>query len=216
MLRHYPEEGSRQDFAMATAGFLLKGGWGDTDVLEIVGDVATAAVDEEIPARIEAAKSTIVKFEAGDQVTGYQALKEVISVAAVERLAKLMPHHCTDSNPVPEAMTHLNSRHAVVMVGGKACILNESTDPISGHRLATFSSAADFKLRYLNKTVHVEDDAKPMSIATIWLHSAVRRQYEGIVLGHRNYPMIITTCLEGSPSNLYLGTAACTSATSET
>ncbi|MGC8495084.1 MAG: primase-helicase family protein [Syntrophobacteraceae bacterium] len=74
----------------------------------------------------------------------------------------------------------LNKKHAVVMIGGKCCILNEVIDPDFGRPDITLSSPNDFKHRYLNDRVLIEGAKNMRSIADLWLQSFERRQYQGI------------------------------------
>lgn len=78
----------------------------------------------------------------------------------------------------------LNSNHAVVMVGGKCCVLNEIIDPVFKRPDITLSSVNDFKNFYANKTIPGVDKhgkPKPIRIADLWLSSEQRREYQGIV-----------------------------------
>ena len=81
------------------------------------------------------------------------------------------------------SVASLNQRHAVVMLGGKCCIMNEVVDPVFGRPDVTFSSTLDFRNYYGNKTVQVETADGPVKVplAKLWLSSPERRQYEGIV-----------------------------------
>jgi hypothetical protein len=76
-------------------------------------------------------------------------------------------------------LERLNSKHAVVMLGGKCVILNEVIDPVFRRPDVTFSTVADFKNRYANMKVSFGDKAAPA--AKLWLESEDRRQYEGVV-----------------------------------
>ncbi len=82
-------------------------------------------------------------------------------------------------NPVAE----LNKTHAVIMNGGKCRILNEACDPHTGYTIISFSSERDFELRYKPYQKLSFKDGKPQwrPISNLWLHSAKRRQYEGMV-----------------------------------
>ncbi len=84
----------------------------------------------------------------------------------------------------------LNQEHAVVMIGGKCCILNEVIDPDFGRPDITLSSPNDFRNRYLNERLMLEDGPKKSrSIADLWLQSKERRQYQGIgMFPGRNVP----------------------------
>jgi len=81
---------------------------------------------------------------------------------------------------------YLNKYHAVIMLGGKCCILNEGTDPVFNRPNVTFSSVQDFKNRYLNKQIpnpsaHLRGQSNMIGIASLWMKSADRREYESIV-----------------------------------
>ena len=69
----------------------------------------------------------------------------------------------------------LNTKHAVVTVGGKTLVLSEVFDPISGRPDITLSSIPDFKNLYSNRWVGEK------TAADIWLKSPSRRQFQGIV-----------------------------------
>ena len=73
----------------------------------------------------------------------------------------------------------LNSKHAVVMVGGKCLIANEEFDPSFGYENITFSTESDFIRRYANRLVG-RGKAKN-SEGRAWLSHPDRRQYDGIV-----------------------------------
>jgi len=76
----------------------------------------------------------------------------------------------------------INSKHAVVMLGGKCAILNEEYDPTFNRPCITFSSIQDFKYRYSNKRVYFDkNDFEGTPITKLWLQSEERRQYDGIV-----------------------------------
>lgn len=76
-------------------------------------------------------------------------------------------------------INYLNARHAIVMIGGKCVILNETFDPVFNRQDLTFSTVADFKHRYSNRKV--KQGKKRISIARAWLESRERREYEGII-----------------------------------
>jgi len=73
----------------------------------------------------------------------------------------------------------LNSKHAVVMVGGKCVIANEEFDPSFGYENITFSTQSDLIARYANRSVG-RGKAKT-SEGRAWLNHPDRRQYDGII-----------------------------------
>jgi phage/plasmid-associated DNA primase len=86
----------------------------------------------------------------------------------------------------------LNENHAVLMMGGKCVILNETIDPIFNRPDINFSSTQDFRTCYQNRKIEVMRNKKltPVSIADLWLDSPERRQYKGIVFdpSRKNIP----------------------------
>jgi len=81
--------------------------------------------------------------------------------------------------PADEHIEYLNARHAVVMIAGKCLVLNEERDPVFNRPDISFSSINDFKNRYSNRKIKF--GKKEFSIASAWLDSCDRREYEGIV-----------------------------------
>jgi hypothetical protein len=81
--------------------------------------------------------------------------------------------------PIPAFVEELNREHAVIMLGGKCVILNEEEDPIHKWKTISFSSPADFKLKYENRTVRVGDNY--VNAGKGWLKHRDRRQYSGLV-----------------------------------
>ena len=81
--------------------------------------------------------------------------------------------------PIPAFVEELNQDHAVIMLSGKCVILNEEQDPIHKWKTISFSSPADFRLKYQNRTVRQGDTTIPIGVA--WLKHRDRRQYHGLV-----------------------------------
>ncbi|MGA2026261.1 MAG: primase-helicase family protein, partial [Syntrophobacteraceae bacterium] len=80
-------------------------------------------------------------------------------------------------------LEELNSRHAVVMLGGKCTVMNEFIEPVFGRPDISFSSPADFRTRYANQKVFMQNgkgESKAHSIAELWFQNKNRRQYQGV------------------------------------
>ena len=95
-----------------------------------------------------------------------------------------LPAEQSDPDELKAQIEALNHRHAVIMLGGKCVILNEVIDPVFSRPDITFSSAADFKVRYANKKVFRENEngeVKAHCVANLWLQDSRRREYQGIV-----------------------------------
>lgn len=78
-------------------------------------------------------------------------------------------------NDVEKIIKELNRKHLVVNIGGKTYIANLDYDPQMKREELSFSSPADFRLRYSNRKVEGK------CVADIWLESPVRRQYNGVI-----------------------------------
>lgn len=95
---------------------------------------------------------------------------------------------------VPPEIAKLNERHALVMLGGKAVILNEELG-LDSRLVISFSTAADFRTRYNNKTFMVPSQGKlkKVRLGDYWIDSAHRRQYDSLAFAPG----------QQTPSNVY-------------
>jgi hypothetical protein len=83
-----------------------------------------------------------------------------------------------------EEIEHMNEKHAVVMVGGKCCVLNETRDVIFDRPDFTLSPVNDFRHYHKNKNMFFPDDNgdfKEVNVADGWMKSPHRRTYKSIV-----------------------------------
>jgi Bifunctional DNA primase/polymerase, N-terminal len=85
--RHYPNAGSRHEFALAFAGFLLRQGWNVERVKRFVVAVATAAGDEEISDREKAVETTAERFAAKEKIVGGPSVRDIVGNPVFERFA---------------------------------------------------------------------------------------------------------------------------------
>jgi hypothetical protein len=73
LLRFYPPQGSRDDFALALTGALLRGGWNAEAVQDFVRLIAAMAGDEEADKRASKARRSKARLDAGRAVYGLSA-----------------------------------------------------------------------------------------------------------------------------------------------
>lgn len=85
----WPFEGSRHAFALALGGFLVRCGCDEEAIIEIVGDAADMAGDEEKGDRIEAAKSAVSASDKGRLIAGKRRLAEFLGPEAAETLSSM-------------------------------------------------------------------------------------------------------------------------------
>ena len=89
----------------------------------------------------------------------------------------------SDEDLINRKIEELNRHHAVVMVGGRCVVINETLDPAFGGTSVTYSSVDDFRNCYRNQKVWVpcgEGKTKQVDVGKVWLDSEQRRQYKGV------------------------------------
>jgi hypothetical protein len=84
--RHWPAQGRRDEFAMALAGWLLRSGWKEQDVIEFISAAAQAANDEEWRGRVTTVRSTAKRLSEQHPATGGPRVAEIVGDAVSERL----------------------------------------------------------------------------------------------------------------------------------
>jgi DNA repair protein RadA/Sms len=82
----WPQEGSRNDAALALAGGLLRAGWSEKETAHFIESVCTAANDEETHARVRSVVDTAAKLKDGAHVTGWPTLAKLLSDVVIERV----------------------------------------------------------------------------------------------------------------------------------
>ncbi|MBV8774453.1 MAG: DUF3987 domain-containing protein [Deltaproteobacteria bacterium] len=90
LVRHYPANGSRHEFALALAGALLNVGWSAQDIAGFLQPVAVLAADEELRNRLQALQSTERAHANGKGHTGWPTLIKILGQQVVEHFAGLL------------------------------------------------------------------------------------------------------------------------------
>jgi hypothetical protein len=83
--RHWPT-GTRHDAALALSGGLLRAGWAMERVEQFIAAVCAAALDSEANDRLRAVTDTKARLDAGEAVTGWPKLAEVVGDPVVTKL----------------------------------------------------------------------------------------------------------------------------------
>ncbi len=107
-----------------------------------------------------------------------------IETNLTDEYCKTCPYKDKVTSPInlgtrTDFIDELNQEYAVVLVGGKCCVLRETNDPINGHPDITLMSFPDFHNWLADKKIQILE--KPRSISKIWEKSDRRRKYEGII-----------------------------------
>lgn len=79
----WPEEGARHDAALALGGVLARAGWDEETAEDFVRVVALAAGDDEPEDRARAARDSVIRYRAGETVTGIPRLAEFLPDGAI-------------------------------------------------------------------------------------------------------------------------------------
>lgn len=102
LVRHWPQEGSRQDVALALAGGLLRGGWDADRAGFFITKVAEAAGDDEAVKRASAVEYTAARLRDGRTIQGWPSLVKVVGDEAVDRVRLWLDlRHEADDGEVP-------------------------------------------------------------------------------------------------------------------
>jgi len=89
--RRYPKQGSRHEYALALAGFLLRqSGWDDARTVKFVCAVADAAGDDEIQDRENAVETTAERLAAGGKALGGTRFRELVGNAVFDKFCEWM------------------------------------------------------------------------------------------------------------------------------
>ncbi|ESR25609.1 bifunctional DNA primase/polymerase [Lutibaculum baratangense] len=70
LIRFYPGEGSRDDFALALTGCMVRAGWPEQNIQNFMIRLCRAAGDSEVKMRSEKAHRTLKRLEGGKKVAG--------------------------------------------------------------------------------------------------------------------------------------------------
>ena len=139
-------------------------------------------------------RSSGLMREKWDRKIGEKTYGEMTLANAISHTTNTYGEFLTQDDPKKKKMSaaewlrHLNEKHAVVMVKGKFCILNEETDPVTLRPDISFSSKDDFINRYTANYVVNPNDGNTTTAGKLWFNSPKRRFYDGIVFAPGEKP----------------------------
>jgi hypothetical protein len=108
---HWPQEGSRQDAALALGGGLLRAGWPENETARFIEAVCDAAGDEETRERVKSVCYTLRKLEAGGHATGWPTLADIVDKRIIGRVCEWLDIHAqTSGGYTSEKSAHGNGR----------------------------------------------------------------------------------------------------------
>lgn len=100
LLRHYPANGSRHDFALSLAGWLLRCGWAVAKLEYFIEVIAEAAGDDEVQDRIRVVADSKAKINRGAKATGWPTFSKIIGEDVAKTIFELL-----DVNNTPTSNT---------------------------------------------------------------------------------------------------------------
>lgn len=102
LARYWPQEGSRQETALALAGCLLRAAWSEDEAGRFVKAVCNASQDEETYKRVHTVVDTAAKMQQGSPVTGWPTLSKLIEPRAVDRVREWLGVGRAETQGQPE------------------------------------------------------------------------------------------------------------------
>lgn len=78
LVEEYPEQGGRNDYVLAMAGWLAHAGWKVEVAQSFIGAIVHEAPDDEFDSRMTTVRGTFEKFDRGEAVTGWPLMAELV------------------------------------------------------------------------------------------------------------------------------------------
>lgn len=182
LVRHYPREGGRHDFILATSGELRRMGLDEKDATNIIKHAAITAGDQETKDRIRIVSDTFAKAES----EAIQGTKELGDKEFVDSLHKIWGGQ--RSTLAEEYLNWMNERHAVLFLqsGGLVVV---TPDIENGRPYLRFSSIASVRDLYPQLVpVSIKKNGEPIykKLGSAWIDHPKRRFYKGLELRSKN------------------------------
>jgi hypothetical protein len=155
-------EGWRDEVCVCLAGAMLRAGWDAGGVDHFFESIAEVAGDEESEKRLKAERLQRL-LEGGGRVPGLKKLGELISAEMGSRLVEYLELRGGS------LLEEMNERHALVMVGGSAYIMDESS--------GVLMTRESFGLLWANRIVQFR--GREVTADKFWLGHENRREYPG-------------------------------------
>ena len=179
LVEHYPEEGLRNEFALALSAIALRLFDGDVkEAKRFVLKVATLAQDEEAQSRSDVVDYTADRMKRGQPTVGIPTLADLIGEEAAKDIARYVPSEFEQAQ-FDDIVTEVNKKYAFVMVQPSYAILKEIMTPDGYISYELFHERA-FQAEMAPHKVGKK------SFAKIWMESPKRRKYDGIEFRPQN------------------------------
>ena len=156
------QAGWRDEVCVCLAGAMLRAGWDTRSVDHFFESIAGCAGDEELDGRLKAERLERL-LSNGGRVPGLRKLNELVGDGIAGRLTEWLELRGMG------LLEEMNDRHALIMVGGSAYILDETTGALLKREA--------FNILWANRRVTLR--GREVSAADFWLQNEDRRSYSG-------------------------------------
>jgi len=166
LARHWPAEGSRQDFVLALAGSLLRGGLSVEHAEMLIRFAAVVAGDEEAEKRATVVDSTNTRIDDGEPVQGLPTLRKMLGEDVVKKLVQWLTLRTRIVNTVGESPNANVTTRLLKLVDHAELFASEDGKPfatlhVDGHS-ETYPIMSSTFARYLQKALY-EKEGKAVS-----------------------------------------------------
>jgi uncharacterized protein DUF5906/bifunctional DNA primase/polymerase-like protein len=178
---YYPGEGSRHEGALVIGGVFARVGWTADDITKVMAAAARANNDDDVRERVVTAVGAIAAKAKGEDVSGFERLREVWGDIVGETLAHWFRGQGIDAETL---LGQFNTDYCVVPDGGKTLVLtfdrveNNAGGETYVHYLPSFMRFGDFRNLHLNRRVAIGN--RFIDAGSWWLTHPQRRQYRGV------------------------------------
>ena len=128
LARHYPEQGGRQDLAMAASGAFLQAGLSSPDAELVLRAAAMAAGDDELDKRIACVPRAQARIEAGERVVSWGGLRTILGAPVVKKLSGWL-HATSGERDDGRQQIAVSNRHLRDQADDALNALVETNDP---------------------------------------------------------------------------------------
>jgi len=172
LLRGWPTmKGGRHECAFITGAFLARAGLSLEEIEYMVRVVATAAGDDEVHDRWQAARSSAENTLAGQQTYGMPKMIEQYGEGRVKALAKILEYKTVDED---DTLERCNEKWCVVKFGGSVFVVERAMNEMTNQMGIELLRPREFTALYDNKRVGKK------GLATWWFKHPERKQYTGL------------------------------------
>ena len=186
LARHWPTEGSRQDFALALSGSLLRGGLSMGQAEKLIKFAAEAAGDEEAEKRTTVVNSTEMRLADCEPVQGLPTLREMLGEDVVKKLAQWLKLRTRVASSTGETSKSNAATRLLTLVDQAELFASEDGKPfatlrVDGHS-ETYPIMSSAFSWYLQKALY-EKEGKAVSNSTLTDAVSVlaaRAQFSGV------------------------------------